>query len=188
MNIVPSRKKVVATEDYAPNVKLAEERLGPLAVKVTDVALTRDGQMPFESGEFDPSKAPKSLKSGAHIDVIVDRVEHHGLFVQVAGVLGRRGRGYISNRDLGEVEGFKIRIQGFTVPGQPKYKRMRRYVLQGADAVALVDGEEATLKRLEQRPNEVVLHPANSSLSAMHFNPEQVQIQGVLVGQMRRYH
>ena len=58
----------------------------------------------------------------------------------------------------------------------------------GEIVVALVDGEEATLKRLEQRRGEVVLHPANSELSAMHFSPEQVQIQGVLVGQMRRYH
>lgn len=58
----------------------------------------------------------------------------------------------------------------------------------GEIVVALVDGEEATLKRLEQRPDKVVLHPANSTLSAMHFNPDQVQIQGVLVGQMRRYH
>lgn len=58
----------------------------------------------------------------------------------------------------------------------------------GDIVVALVDGEEATLKRLEQRRGEVVLHPANSTLSAMHFRPEQIQIQGVLVGQMRRYH
>ena len=58
----------------------------------------------------------------------------------------------------------------------------------GEIVVALVDGEEATLKRLEKRSGEVVLHPANSSLSAMHFSPERVQIQGVLVGQMRRYH
>ena len=58
----------------------------------------------------------------------------------------------------------------------------------GEIVVALVDGEEATLKRLEQRPDEVVLHPANSSLTAMHYRPGQVQIQGVLVGQMRRYH
>jgi repressor LexA len=64
----------------------------------------------------------------------------------------------------------------------------RERARNGEIVVALVDGEEATLKRLEQRPNEVVLHPANSNLSAMHFNPEQVQIQGVLVGQMRRYH
>jgi repressor LexA len=58
----------------------------------------------------------------------------------------------------------------------------------GEVVVALVDGEEATLKRLETRAGEVVLHPANSSMSAMHFSPERVQIQGVLVGQMRRYH
>ncbi len=40
--------------------------------------------------------------------------------------------------DLGSVEGFKIRVQGFTVPGQDKYVTMRRYVLSGADAVVLV--------------------------------------------------
>ena len=64
----------------------------------------------------------------------------------------------------------------------------RDHARNGEIVVALVDGEEATLKRLEQRSGEVVLHPANSSLSAMHFSPDQVQIQGVLVGQMRRYH
>ena len=58
----------------------------------------------------------------------------------------------------------------------------------GEIVVALVDGEEATLKRLEQRPGQVVLHPANAALSPMQFSPEHVQIQGVLVGQMRRYH
>jgi ubiquinone/menaquinone biosynthesis C-methylase UbiE len=45
--------KVVVTEDYAPNAKLAEERLGPLGVKVVNVALTRVGLMPFDSAEFD---------------------------------------------------------------------------------------------------------------------------------------
>ena len=64
----------------------------------------------------------------------------------------------------------------------------RQRARNGEIVVALVDGEEATLKRLEQRHDEVILHPANSKLSAMHFSPEQVQIQGVLVGQMRRYH
>ncbi|MCW5587976.1 MAG: transcriptional repressor LexA, partial [Chromatiales bacterium] len=58
----------------------------------------------------------------------------------------------------------------------------------GEIVVALVDGEEATLKRLEAKSGEVVLHPANSSLAAMHYSPERVQVQGVLVGQMRRYH
>lgn len=64
----------------------------------------------------------------------------------------------------------------------------RDHARNGEIVVALVDGEEATLKRLEKRSNEVVLHPANSSLSAMRFSAERVHIQGVLVGQMRRYH
>ncbi len=58
----------------------------------------------------------------------------------------------------------------------------------GEIVVALVDGEEATLKRIEQQPGRVILHPANSEMEPMNFLPEQVQIQGKLVGQMRSYH
>ena len=64
----------------------------------------------------------------------------------------------------------------------------RQQARNGEIVVALVDDQEATLKRLEKRSNEVVLHPANSRLSPMHYGPDRVRIQGVLVGQMRRYH
>jgi repressor LexA len=64
----------------------------------------------------------------------------------------------------------------------------REQARDGDVVVALVDGEEATLKRLERRAGEVILHPANSRLAPMHFSPDRVQIQGILVGQMRRYH
>jgi repressor LexA len=57
----------------------------------------------------------------------------------------------------------------------------------GEVVVALVDGTAATLKRIEQRPGEVVLHPANPQLSPQRYRPEQVMVQGVLVGQMRTY-
>ena len=58
----------------------------------------------------------------------------------------------------------------------------------GDIVVALVDGEEATLKRIEQQPGCVILHPANAAMEPMKFLPEQVQIQGKLIGQMRSYH
>ena len=64
----------------------------------------------------------------------------------------------------------------------------RDHARDGEIVVALVDGEEATLKRLEQAPDRVTLHPANSSMQPLHYAPDQVQIQGVLVGQMRRYY
>ena len=58
----------------------------------------------------------------------------------------------------------------------------------GEIVVALIDGNDATLKRIEQKPGCVILHPANIAMEPMEFSPEQVQIQGVLVGQMRSYH
>ena len=45
--------RVVATEHYPPNVKLAAQRLSPLGVQVVDVNLTFTGPMPFADGEFD---------------------------------------------------------------------------------------------------------------------------------------
>ncbi len=63
----------------------------------------------------------------------------------------------------------------------------RDHARNGEVVVALIDDSEATLKRIEQRPGEVLLHPANSTLDTQRYRPEQVTIQGVLVGQMRRY-
>lgn len=53
--------------------------------------------------------------------------------------------------------------------------------------VALVDRSEVTLKRIEQKPGVIFLHPANNDMEAMQYEPERVEVQGVLVGQMRRY-
>ncbi len=58
----------------------------------------------------------------------------------------------------------------------------------GEVVVALIDDQEATLKRLEYRNGKVVLHPENARMQPMTFEPGRVRIQGVLVGQMRRYH
>ncbi len=57
----------------------------------------------------------------------------------------------------------------------------------GDIVVALIDGEEATLKRILQRPEEIVLCPSNADMQALRYAPERVSIQGVVVGQMRRY-
>jgi SAM-dependent methyltransferase len=46
-------RKVVATEHYPPNFKLATERLTPFGVKVVDIELSDFGPMPFADGEFD---------------------------------------------------------------------------------------------------------------------------------------
>ena len=57
----------------------------------------------------------------------------------------------------------------------------------GEIVVALVDKNEATLKFIEQYPHETLLIPANFKMEALRYHPAQVEIQGVLVGQMRSY-
>ena len=57
----------------------------------------------------------------------------------------------------------------------------------GEIVVALIDGEEATLKRIEQTPSACILHPANPDLAPLSYAPERVRIQGVVTGQMRAY-
>jgi SAM-dependent methyltransferase len=46
-------RKVVATEDYPPNFRLATERLSAVGAHVVDVPLTDYDPMPFADGEFD---------------------------------------------------------------------------------------------------------------------------------------
>lgn len=53
--------------------------------------------------------------------------------------------------------------------------------------VALVDGEEATLKRLRRKGNSVALEAANPRYETRIFGPDRVQIQGKLVALIRRY-
>ena len=58
----------------------------------------------------------------------------------------------------------------------------------GEIVVALVDQEEATLKRLRRgKSGTVELIPENAEMSTMLYEGERVTIQGVLVGVMRTY-
>lgn len=57
----------------------------------------------------------------------------------------------------------------------------------GEIIVALVDDEEATLKRLRKRGGSVALEAANPSYETRIFGPDRVKIQGKLVALFRRY-
>lgn len=57
----------------------------------------------------------------------------------------------------------------------------------GAIVVALVEGEEATLKRLRKKGTTIALEAANPEFETRIFGPDQVDVQGRLVGLIRRY-
>lgn len=57
----------------------------------------------------------------------------------------------------------------------------------GAVIVALVDDQEATLKRLRRRGDSVALEPANQHHKIQVYGADRVKIQGRLIGLFRRY-
>jgi repressor LexA len=60
-------------------------------------------------------------------------------------------------------------------------------VESGAIVVALIDNQEATLKRLRRRGNSIALEAANPAYETRIFGPDRVKVQGRLVGLWRRY-
>ena len=57
----------------------------------------------------------------------------------------------------------------------------------GAIVVALVDADEVTLKRLRRKGNAIALEPANKDFETRIFGPGRVEVQGSLVGLIRKY-
>jgi repressor LexA len=57
----------------------------------------------------------------------------------------------------------------------------------GSIVVALIDNEEATLKRLRHKGESVALEPANQSYETRVFGPDRVKVQGRLIGLLRNY-
>ncbi len=57
----------------------------------------------------------------------------------------------------------------------------------GDIVVALIDAEEATLKRFRRRGASIALEPANAAYEVRILPPNRVQIQGKLVGLYRKY-
>jgi len=58
----------------------------------------------------------------------------------------------------------------------------------GEIVVALVRGEEATLKYLRREDGMVRLDPANSAYEPQRYHAGDVEVQGKLAGLLRRYH
>jgi repressor LexA len=85
-----------------------------------------------------------------------------------------------------EVKGDSM-IQAGILEGDVVIIRRQEQAENGDIIVALVDDEEATLKRLRRRGGSIALEAANPAYETRIFGPDRVKIQGKLVSLIRRY-
>lgn len=64
----------------------------------------------------------------------------------------------------------------------------RRAARDGEMVIALLDGERATLKKLfREKDGKLRLQPANARLAPLVIEPDRVQVQGIVIGVLRKY-
>ncbi len=112
----------------------------------------------------------------------------------IEAIQHERDRMVVPESMLGAGEHYVLEVQGDSMINAGIYDGDFVVIRRGSTAnsgeivVALVMGEEATLKRLRKKGASIALEAANPSYETRIFGPDQVQVQGKLVGLIRRYH
>jgi repressor LexA len=110
----------------------------------------------------------------------IEALRDHTSTIDVPGSLLGRGEHYAL-----EVEGDSM-INAGIFNGDTAIIERCDTADTGSVVVALVDNAEVTLKRLRRKGDSIALEPANPTFETRIFGPDRVQIQGRMVGLLRR--
>ena len=94
---------------------------------------------------------------------------------------------------VGKRDTYALRVRGDSMideqirDGDVVIVEDRKSAQNGEMVIALLQGDEVTLKKFYRDNERVRLQPANDTMQPLIVDANQVQIQGVIVGVMRRY-
>ena len=94
---------------------------------------------------------------------------------------------------LGKGEYFLLEVEGDSMinagifDGDQVIIEKRNDAKNGEIVVALIDNNEATLKRIYKRGQQLALQPENPAFKTVIYGPDRVQIQGILKQLIRKY-
>ena len=145
-------------------------------------------------GGLSASRQPPVRPSYAANDVI--EVPLHGRIAAGAPIEALEGQTSlpVPAALLGSGEHYALEVSGDSMieagilDGDFALIRRTDVARDGEIVVALVRGEEATLKYLRREDGMVRLDPANAAYDPQYYRPSEVQVQGKLAGLLRRYH
>ena len=117
------------------------------------------------------------IAAGLPIEAISDNTN----YIELPEKLLKKGEYFILN-----VEGDSM-IEAGIFDGDQVVIRKANDANNGEIVVALIDNNEATLKRIFKRGQQVALQPENSNYKTVIYGPDRIQIQGVLKHLIRSY-
>jgi repressor LexA len=164
-------------ESVRPSLALAPKRFSPNVIEGS-LGKVRPGH-PAGGAAAEPTFVPLMGRIAAGVPV--EAIQDHTQNIAVPPEL------------LGAGEHFALEIKGDSMieagilDGDTVVVRKTDTASNGEIVVALIDNEEATLKRLRRKGDSIALEAANPGYETRIFGPDRVKVQGKLVALLRRY-
>ena len=144
-------------------------------------------------GSLGKDKPMPAANDGAPRATAIPMMGRIAAGVPIAAIQDHSANIMVPPEMLGGGEHFALEVKGDSMieagifEGDTVVIRKGDTANNGDIVVALVDDEEATLKRLRRKGVSIALEAANPAYETRIFGPDRVRVQGRLVGLMRKY-
>jgi repressor LexA len=184
---------ITALEERGFVRRLAHRARALEVLKLPDSAAPQNGR---PANGFRPSlvgaapRAEAAAPGGGYEVPILGKI---AAGVPIEAIQNETGRVSVPSELEGAGEHYALEVRGDSMinagilEGDLAILRRTDTANSGDIVVALVDEEEATLKRLRKRGQSIALEAANPRYEIRIFGPDRVRIQGKLVALIRRY-
>ncbi len=178
---LPNRARALEVIRLPENMQssLAPARSRGFSPSVIEGNLGRLRETPESANSNEPVLVPVMGRIAAGVPI--DAIQHQSHTIGIPPDMLTPGEHFAL-----EVRGDSM-IEAGILDGDTVLVRRSDTADTGDIVVALVDEEEATLKRLRRKGASIALEAANPAYETRIFGPDRVRIQGRLVGLIRRY-
>ncbi len=176
---LPNRARAIEVVRLPESTSPAQPRARGFSPSVIEGSLGRVRPVATGDGVYEPVTVPVMGRIAAGVPIEAIQMHSHSIVVPPDM--------------LSPGEHFALEVRGDSMvdagifEGDTVLIRRTESADTGDIVVALVDDEEATLKRLRRKGASIALEAANTAYETRIFGPDRVKIQGKLVGLLRRY-
>lgn len=185
----------IADHGYAPSFEEIAQTFGFASLATVHEHLSNLERKGYITRQYNESRSievlpPRGTAAASEIPLLgkvaagmpIESLMHEEQIAVPEEMLPKRGPNYAL-----QVQGHSM-IDEHILDGDFVVVHGRQAANDGEMVIALVDGTEATVKKFYREPGGWVrLQPANAAMQALRFQENDVLIQGVVVGVIRKY-
>ena len=179
---------------YAPSFEEIARHFGYTSLATVHEHLENLKQKGYIRKSYNASRSLELVPSGTHASAIelpllgsvaagvpIEAVTDNETIAVPEDFLTRGGEHYVLRVKGDSMIDEQIRDGDFVIVNA------RRIASNGEMVVALVGGESATVKKFYRENGRVRLQPANATMPPMFYREQEVAVQGIVIGVIRRY-